>query len=154
MSSFIRKKYEVHLICYNFNYSRWKKILKCSDQDITQSVDLPGMIFHIIPPNDSLKERTTNKSLFQRIFYPEISDFYHSFYVSSKVNEEITEIDPDIVFAYTSEAIVAVTWNMQEKKFKLIGLIVDLDHLVRKYRRKYSSDYSIQSLGINSGNPS
>jgi glycosyltransferase involved in cell wall biosynthesis len=140
-----RKKKEVHIICYNFNLQKWLEITKCSGYlKLIQKLEKTGLILHPIPSQNNLKEQKIFRSRIQRVFFPIPSDFYNGSHISDMVNREIARIDPECVIAYTADAIVAVTENMKERKFILIGLIVDLDHLVRKYRRKYSSEKSLR----------
>ncbi len=122
--------FEVHMVSFNHQLPKWARIL----QDT--SIDFPGkIVFHPVIDDEGNISRVANGNLWKNIIRPNESEFYPGARFSAIVKKVLSEISPDIIFAWAADAIVAASDYHNEH---LIGLVTDMDFLVRRYRRKYS----------------
>lgn len=142
----LKNKVEVHLITYNFHAEKWLLSTKCiSEVEIEQLLIKSGVIPHIIKILPLQANTGLKNSYIGRAIWPRPEHYYNGYRYSSEINRELGEIKPDLIFAYTVDSISGLQEYENYKKVPFIGLVTDLDHLVRKYRRKYDETKSAKS---------
>mgnify|MGYP005814873579 CR=1 FL=1 len=135
---------EVHLVSYGIDFPKWQSILKSnSKQDMEKRLTDSGFIPHLYPIISQTFPNDFTGSYVGRALLPRPEYYYSGFRYSTWISNTLSKIEPDIIFPYMVDAVAGSNEYRNKNQNCCIALVTDLDHLVRKYRRKYMDDQSL-----------
>ncbi len=122
----VAQGHSVHFLAYN---------LPGDSAAHAQRLRADGIHLHACPPRpvDTGEGRA---AFFTHALFPRPGHFYTGYHYADWAAGVLGEARPRVVFAYMADAVSAVQACHQSGGFRLVALVTDLDHLVRRYRKQ------------------
>lgn len=122
----VEQGHSVHFLAYNLPGS-------ISDQQARLRVD--GIQLHACPPRPNPVNEGRG-AFFTHALFPRPEHFYTGYRYADWAAGVLAEVRPRVVFSYMADAVSAVQACHRAGEFRLVALVTDLDHLVRRYRKQ------------------
>jgi len=135
----IKRGHEVHFCCYG--YDKDNNLGEWYGADVpfpVQKLKSKGVMLYFVPKIEPKLQKLwpSRMGVLRKILFPTSKDYYSGALYTEKISEIVSKIAPDAIVAWTVDSVAALPLPLFSDTPRMVSL-VDLDHLVRAFKRIY-----------------